>query len=301
MQFSEWSLLLLLMKLANYTAIAALAGTLLIRFISHFHLNGNQHTAFLYFLKHWQIKCLMVGLIAAVLQTPIEAGAIAESGFMGMLDRPMLEIVWYSVIGEQARLRIVSFLVALMVASLWNVKAENNNAEKFNFALMLIIAALIAYSFSITGHSANENGLVKSILTFHLAALACWIGALWPLLKSFTLLIKTDVEKIMHHFGQMAIIIVVVLLVSGLALLQQYLHSFSALFTSTYGQLILLKLLLVSAMLLLGAWHKLFLVPNINRQRYFETLKGSIAVEMVIALFVLITTSVFTTLVGPPI
>jgi len=103
----------------------------------------------------------------------------------------------------------------------------------------------------------------------------------------------------MHYFGQLAIVIVFVLLISGLTLLLQYLESFSALFTSDYGQLILLKLLLVSAMLLLGAWHKLFLVPQITQQHHISILKRSITVEIVIALFVLITTSVFTTLVGP--
>ncbi len=54
-------------------------------------------------------------------------------------------------------------------------------------------------------------------------------------------------------------------------------------------------------MLLLGAWHKLFLVPQITQQHHISILKRSITVEILIALFVLITTSVFTTLVGPPI
>jgi putative copper resistance protein D len=44
-------------------------------------------------------------------------------------------------------------------------------------------------------------------------------------------------------------------------------------------------------MLLLGAWHKLFLVPQITQQHHVYILTRSISAEMLIALLVL-TTSV---------
>lgn len=302
MQLSEWSVLLLLLKLASYIAIVGLTGTLLMRFMcGNSNVAGHHLISFHQFLKRWQITCVVTGSIAALLQVPIEAGAMAESGFMGMFDPFMLEIVWQSVIGDQARFRIPALIIALISACMWNVESDDNVAGYKNDAVILIMLGFIAYSFTFTGHSANENGLVKSILTFHLIAIASWLGSLWPLYKSCTLLPTSEVKRLMHYFGQLAIVIVFVLLISGLTLLLQYLESFSALFTSDYGQLILLKLLLVSAMLLLGAWHKLFLVPQITQQHHISILKRSITVEIVIALFVLITTSVFTTLVGPPI
>lgn len=301
MQLSEWSVLLLLLKLASYIAIAGLAGALLMRFMcGNSNVAGHHLISFYQFLKRWQITCVVTGSIAALLQVPIEAGAMAESGFMGMFDPFMLEIVWQSVIGDQATFRIPALIIALISACMWNVKSDDNIAGYKNGAVILIMLGFIAYSFTFTGHSANENELVKSILTFHLIAIASWVGSLWPLYKSCTLLFVNEVKKVMHQFGQLAIIVVFVLLISGLALLLNYLHSFSVLFTSSYGQLILLKLLLVSAMLMLGAWHKLILVPKITQKQHVGTLKRSISVEMLIAAFILITTSVFTTLVGPP-
>ena len=301
MQLSEWSVLLLLLKLAIYIAIAGLAGALLMRFMcGNSNVAGHHLISFYQFLKRWQITCVVTGSIAALLQVPIEAGAMAESGFMGMFDPFMLEIVWQSVIGDQATFRIPALIIALISACMWNVKSDDNIAGYKNGAVILIMLGFIAYSFTFTGHSANENELVKSILTFHLIAIASWVGSLWPLYKSCTILSVHEVKKVMHLFGHLAIIVVFVLLISGLALLLNYLHSFSVLFTSSYGQLILLKLLLVSAMLMLGAWHKLILVPKITQKQHVGTLKRSISVEMLIAAFVLITTSVFTTLVGPP-
>tara|TARA_R110001583_G_scaffold11285_2_gene51361 strand:+ start:35218 stop:36129 length:912 start_codon:yes stop_codon:yes gene_type:complete len=300
MQLNEWSVLLLLLKITSYFSIATLAGTLLIRFMSaRCHIAKPHLTSFYQHLKRWQIACLATGSIAALLQVPIETGAMSESGLMGMFDSFMFEMIWESVIGDQAVVRIPALVVALIVTFMWDVKAENRLADYSNSAVMLITLSVVAYSFTFTGHSAEENGLIKGILIFHLVAIASWIGSLWPLYKSCTLLPVNDVKRLMHYFGQLAIVIVFILLISGLTLLWQYLHSFSALFTSSYGQLILFKLLLVSAMLLLGALHKFFLVPQITQQRHVDKLKWSIAVEMFIVLFVLIATSIFTTIVGP--
>lgn len=300
MQVSDWSLLLLLLKLISYLSIAALAGTLMMRFLNNSNHYAEQNFASFYqYLKRWQMICVAVGCAASLLQIPIEAGAMAESGFDGMIDPFMLEIVWLSVIGDQAALRIPAFILALITVSAW--QTQSNKLKTFNATFTLLILTVIIYSFTLVGHSADENIFVKSIFIFHLIAIASWVGSLWPLYKSCELLPIGAVKSLMQHFGLLAILIIAALLISGVTLILQYLHSFAELYTSNYGQLILLKLLLVSAMLLLGAWHKLYLVPQITQQHHVGTLKRSISVEMFIALFVLITTSIFTTLVGPPI
>ncbi|MEI8640985.1 hypothetical protein P4S68_07280 [Pseudoalteromonas sp. Hal099] len=59
---------------------------------------------------------------------------------------------------------------------MWNVESDDNVTGYKNGAVILIMLGFIAYSFTFTGHSTNENGLVKSILTFHLIAIASWLG-----------------------------------------------------------------------------------------------------------------------------
>jgi putative copper resistance protein D len=299
MQISEWSILLLLLKLANYMAIAALAGTLLMRFILVRNRLVNTHISqYLNSINTWQITWVVLGLVAAILQVPIEAGAMSESGFAGMWDAFMLDFMWQSVIGDQAALRIPAFLIALIAILTW--QKLTGFIAHLTLALTIMALMVIIYSFTFTGHSAEKSILIKSVFTLHLIAIASWGGALWPLFKSCKLIPITAVKPLMNQFGQLAIIIVLVMLSSGVFLLFQYLVSLSALFYSEYGQLLLLKLLLVSAILSMGAWHKFSLVPNITQEN-ISTLRRSISVEMAVAVLVLLTTSFFTTLVGPSV
>tara|TARA_R110000744_G_scaffold78514_3_gene154623 strand:+ start:22328 stop:23230 length:903 start_codon:yes stop_codon:yes gene_type:complete len=300
MQISDWSVFLLLIKLVIYVATAAMAGCLVLRVLNrNSEITHDKFTVFNLLLKRWLLICLSAGLIASILQIFVEAGSMAESGFSGMTDAFMLEIIWQSVIGDQAMVRIPAFILAIVVVFAW--KKNIPSITNLNFFLTLFTLITIIFSFTFTGHSAEKNLLIKGLFMLHIFAISCWVGALWPLYKSCQLLPSTEVKRLMHDFGQLAIIIILVLLVSGVTLLFQYLNSVAELFTSNYGQLILLKLLFVSGMLLLGAWHKLSLVPQITEKCHVATLKRSISIEMSIALCVLIITSIFTTLIGPPI
>ena len=196
------------------------------------------------------------------------------------------------------RLRIPAFLIALIAILSW--QKSTRFIARLNLTLIIMAVMVIIYSFTFTGHSAEKSILIKSTFTLHLIAIASWGGSLWPLYKSCKLLPITVVKPLMHHFGQLAIIIVLLMLSTGIFLLFQYLISISALFNSDYGQLILLKLLLVSAILSMGAWHKFCLIPHLTKEN-INTLKRSISVEMALAVLVLLTTSVLTTLVGPSV
>ena len=299
MEISYWSVLLLLLKLVIYVASAALAGNLVLRLLVRKNQASAENlAAFNVYLKRGALVCLSLALIASILQVPIEAGAMAESGFSGMTDAFMLEIAWKSVIGEQALVRMPAFLLAIVAVSTWGKYSPLFNT--LNILVTVVVLIVITYSFTFTGHSAEKNLWIKALLVLHVLAITCWVGSLLPLYKSCQLLALTEVKRLMHQFGQLAIMIIVLLLASGITLILQYLDTVADLFTSSYGQLILLKLLLVSAMLMLGAWHKLSLVPQITEEHHVLTLKRSISIEMFIALTVLIITSIFTTLVGPP-
>ena len=79
----------------------------------------------------------------------------------------------------------------------------------------------------------------------------------------------------------------------------QLVGSIDALVTTSYGQVLLFKLILVNSILLLAARHKFKLVPALNNSTGREMLSKSISIEIVIALAILLTTSVLTSLVGP--
>ena len=156
MQISDWSVFLLLIKLVVYVATAAMAGCLVLRVLNRdSDITDDKFTVFNSLLKRWLLICLSAGLIASILQVFVEAGSMAESGFSGMTDAFMLEIIWQSVIGDQAVVRIPAFIFAIVIASTW--KKNNRLVTNFNFPLTLFTLFAIIISFTFTGHSAEKS------------------------------------------------------------------------------------------------------------------------------------------------
>ncbi len=297
MEYLNWSVLLLILKITSYLAIAALAGGFLINLLLKSAKNRDLVEAYLKSIKNWQLIFLIAGLFAALAHTPIEAASLSDTGWQGLFDTLMLNIIWHSVIGDQTVLRIIGLSLGLLTVLFWNKPYQNRNVVSFIISGIAVL--IIAISFSIAGHSASDGLWVQAVLSLHVVAMALWIGSLWPLYKSCSRLSPDTVKKLMEDFGRLALFIVLILISCGLTLVFRFIDSFTELFTTGYGQLILLKLLLVSGMLLLAAWHKLVLVPKLVQQHNISALQKSIVVETVIAVLVIVVTSVFTTLVGP--
>ena len=102
----------------------------------------------------------------------------------------------------------------------------------------------------------------------------------------------------MQRFGELAIVFVAVLILSGLYLLLQLLESPIELISTPYGITLILKLAGVSALLFLGALNKMRLVPNLKNNIGVSNLKRSIQYEIYVAFVVLIITAYLTTLIG---
>ena len=93
---------------------------------------------------------------------------------------------------------------------------------------------------------------------------------------------------------------VALLIGSGVLVVIQLLDSISALWVTEYGRILSIKLVGVSAILLLALFHKMRLVPALLSQpKNSIRLARSIQVELVLGSLILLTTAVLTTLVGP--
>lgn len=299
MDYSYWSIVLVVFKFVSYLSVAALAGGLTIQTL--LALKSSNYTIeqvnYLKAIRSWQIIWAGVGLVFTLLHLPVEAAALSDTGWQGLVDGLMINIVWQSAIGTQTWLRATGYILALIVILL-----NRRSFPQFSFSwglISLIAVLMISASFVLTGHSVNSGWLIQVILGLHVTAMALWIGSLWPLYKSSHFLKPSDVKNLMIEFGRFAVGIVLVLLVCGVIMLFQFIDSFEHLFTTDYGQLILFKLTLVTGMLLLAAWHKLIIVPKLLEKQNGLKLKRSIGVEGLVAIIVLIVTAVVTTLVGP--
>lgn len=133
-----------------------------------------------------------------------------------------------------------------------------------------------------TGHAAGaaDHHLAVTALFVHIAASAVWLGLLVALAvsrKEIGLGAKNAVSRV----SRMALWAAVALVASGAANAWLRVGSVADLFTTTYGRLLALKLLLMSGAIALAAWHRRATMPRLSeadvRDRFWRVLSVDVA------------------------
>ena len=108
--------------------------------------------------------------------------------------------------------------------------------------------------------------------------------------------------RLTDYFGKVAVFYVTVLILSGTAFAYLLICDLSLLVETTYGNVLLGKLLAVSGLLTLGAINKWWSVPKLmsDPSEGILHLKASINYELALALRILVATSVLTTSLSLP-
>ena len=211
-----------------------------------------------------------------------------------MFDFQLAGILAQSGLGDTTGLRVLGFILGAGLALL---------LFRLNSILLAVGTALVIVSlttsFGFIGHVSTLAIPARFSLSVHVMAMALWAGSFYPLWFICGRENRLQVERIMKKFGEIAVAIVAVLIISGIYLLSQLLGSVEELFTTAYGISLTAKLVGVAALLLLAAANKFRLVPGLQKSSGETKLKRSIMLEMLVALSVLVLTAFFTTLVGP--
>tara|TARA_R110000772_G_scaffold30735_2_gene76323 strand:- start:612 stop:1505 length:894 start_codon:yes stop_codon:yes gene_type:complete len=241
-----------------------------------------------------------IGIFASSLFFFVQVGAINQSGLSGMLDKTMISILAQSGLGFAALYRFIAFFMILSLA-IYKTRLSRKNELTFgNFSLLIFSVAilLLAYSFSLIGHVAELSWLAATAIGFHILAISLWLGSLYPLWYLCKQEELIRLRKLMQRFGELAMIFVGVLIISGVYLVMQLLESPLELVSTAYGLTLLLKLTGVLALLFMGALNKLRLVPELTDEKGIKHLQRSITLEIALAFIVLLITAYLTTLVG---
>lgn len=244
----------------------------------------------------------VIGFIAVVVNFFIQVGAFSETGFGGMFDIDMAIFLWQSTVGDSVLWRLLAFTLlgfSLFLGNL-NVMHERLNVKHATF-IFLYVASIFsfAYSFTFVGHSADIGGLAKWLVAFHVITMAWWIGALYPLWLSCKFLHSIPLYKLMCLWGKFALFMVSLLISCGIGLLFLFFESPLALLTTQYGQAMLLKLTFIITILLIAAYHKLYLVEEVQGKEIGHRLQKSIRNEMLIAVTILTITATLSYVFGP--
>jgi len=235
---------------------------------------------------------LMIAALFTFIRILLLTGSMSGS-FAGMFDRDMAGMILEAGEGTAASLRLAGLALAACALS------RNRRLQ----VPALLGAALAASSFAWVGHVHALQPMLPAMLlsAVHLLGVAFWVGAMLPLLWCA----RGDAGKvgaIAKRFGSVAVFVVALLALAGLGLLWMLSAGQADFWSSGYGNMIAVKLLLVVLLLGAAALNKLSLTPKLvnGDARAILALRRSIQLEILAAALILLVTATFTTLLGPP-
>ena len=278
-----WIIVNPILRVFLYAASFLSVGTFL--FSLHFskHLTVAQKS----YCDHLAFKTALVGSVISLLMFFSVAGNLGGD-IASVIEPLMLQLALESKSGVGFLTAFISFMVMLMAHRL------RGHANRFG---LLVGSAALLLSFTMSGHSQLGGFLSQLLLMVHLFGIAFWLGALFPFRWMCLQPDTHNLSTVAHRFGVLAMGYVSLLLSAGVGYASLLLGNVSLMLTTQYGNVLLLKIVLVAALLSLAALNKFRLVPSLKPRwtpnvRQFQR---SIQFEIVIALIILTASSLLTT------
>jgi putative copper export protein len=195
------------------------------------------------------LAAVVLSLVAAVVRVQIlSAGDVSDLG--------VWEAMLRSRIGDAFLLRTAGLLLLLPLAF----------GAHLGPALAGAGVLLILSSYAAMGHSTlySPRQELALIVVTHLACIAFWLGSLPPL-RWAAARGDRDAVALIEDWSRLALKVVAALVCVGLIGAALLLRQPGQLFTSWYGNAMLVKLGLFGGLMALAAWHKLLLTPALMR------------------------------------
>jgi len=224
---------------------------------------------------------LAVGLVSA-------AASLGLQG-LDLLNLPLRGIVtsapWTSAFATSLGPSLLIAIGAMAIA----FYAGKSPSILIAWVLTTSAMAGVGLSLAASGHAATASPqwVTRPSLFLHGVAVAYWIGALAPL-AAMAHRRKDDLPRVLKQFSGLAVPLVGLLVLSGLALSIIQLGGVRALIETPYGNLLSIKLALVILLLALAALNRFVGTPAVVAD-YNNTrlLRGSIVTECVLVICIL--------------
>mgnify|MGYP001180175747 FL=1 len=278
-----WILINPILKFILYAAIVGSVGSFL--FSLHFTAQlTEQQQSYCYYLSR---KSVFIGAITSLLMILTVPGNLGGD-LRSLIDPLMLQLAIESNSGVGYLIAAAGFVVMLAAHKI------RGKAQKCTF---LIGSIAVLFSLTLAGHALLGKWLTQSLLILHLLGITFWLGALLPFRWICLQTDTTNLSALAHRFGLVALVYVGLIIITGLAYAYTLLGELSLIFTTSYGNVLLIKLLLVAALLSLAALNKFWIVPSLEQNpvqgvRHFKT---SLQFEIALTLIILLAVSLLTT------
>jgi putative copper resistance protein D len=205
-----------------------------------------------------------------------------------IIDPELIQLTLETISGKATLLSLIGFIIIYFSCL----------KQSIVFYLLSVVGiSSLLLSFVMFGHSTKHGLVGQFLIIIHLVGLSYWIGALLPLRKMCNFIDKEKLKIVAHLFGIYAIGYVGVLITAGLIFSYILLGDISALISTDYGNVLLIKMIVVSTLLSLGAINKFKIIPNlsIDQNLGLKRLKKSIQTEILCVLLIFFLTSLLTT------
>jgi putative copper export protein len=283
-----WEILEVLAKAATYATTFGAAGGVM--FLNH---QGSLLASEVRCeVRRSVCKLALAALAASAVYIDVTAAAMSGD-LHGFIDFDLVSMVAQSGEWRALLARTLGLIAAVAAAS----------TSPKRGALSLVGAVAAATSFAWVGHvHAQRSAWLATASAVHLASVAFWVGALWPLLITLRRSDGKRAAQAVMRFAAGAVAVVGLLVLAGILLLATLVGHWAALWQSDYGRSFLAKLALVAALLSVAALNKWRFTPRLrtNDPRAIRALRLSIRLEMVLAILILTVTAGLTTVSGPP-
>jgi putative copper export protein len=284
-----WTVINPILKATLYLASFGSVGSFLFSLYFKGQLSEQQQ----FYCVRLSRKSALIGIIISLLLILSIAGNLGGD-LISVIDLLILKLA----IESKSGIGYLTAFAGFIVISL----AQKKKVGTQKIAL-LIGSVAVLFSFTLAGHSLLGGVLTQSLLMIHLFGIAFWLGALppfyWICLQSDT----SNLSSLAHRFGILAIFHVGLLLIAGMTYAWVLLGDLNLIFTTSYGNVLLIKIVLVSLLLSLAALNKFKLVPLLKKNpiQGVRQFKSSVQFEIVLAFLVLLASSLLTTSLTLPL
>ena len=216
-----------------------------------------------------------------------------------MLGEMVMRTAWGAVWLTQVLAAIAALLVCLVAIRFANGGARGAAAWAFAAAGVLVLA----FTPALGGHAASGVRLTLLAIAadgLHVLAAGGWLGTLFVLgavgvptaVRSKTPEFSEAIADLVGAFSPVALVFAALVVVSGITSSWLRLGRFGALWDSTYGRILLLKLAVLVPVLGTGAYNWLRVRPALPSPEATARLKRTVAVELLIGALVVAITAV---------
>jgi putative copper resistance protein D len=167
MDIGVWDVLAVIVKAALYAAtFAAAGGAFFLCYTGSILEDGERRK-----IGRRIEMCVAAAVAASALRIAVTAGSMTGDA-SGMIDSKLIHMVWRSGEDSAVIMRIAGLLLAVRAAM----------PARPSMALAALGGVCAATSFAWVGHAhATGSFWTQASVALHLAGVAFWMGALWPL------------------------------------------------------------------------------------------------------------------------